>query len=205
MDGLAGILFRLAELERKLRSLVRLGRIEALDEATARVTVRTGELVTDWVPWLTQRAGADRSTWMPEPGEQVLLVAPEGDVARAVALPSIYQNSAGATSTDRDATRIIYADGTMVEYDRTQHRLFADVKGSAKILTTKHLDAEVGGDLDVEAAGTGRVKTAGLLELRSDTRLTISAPDVDIFGNSPATGDWEINLTNEGWVINNGP
>lgn len=48
--------YALAETERLLANLIRVGTVAALDAAAARVTVDVGGLTTDWLPWITGRA-----------------------------------------------------------------------------------------------------------------------------------------------------
>ena len=89
--------FRVTELERKLRNVVRPGRIFEVDTERTRVRVAydvdaEGEpIVTAWLPWLTARAGTVITWSAPSLGEQVLLLAPTGDLAQAFVLPAIYQ------------------------------------------------------------------------------------------------------------------
>ncbi|MDO5101492.1 MAG: phage baseplate assembly protein V [Lautropia sp.] len=115
--------YAVAELERLLANLVRVGVVAALDEAAARVTVDLGEVVTDWLPWVTQRAGATRTWSAPRPGEQVLVLAPYGDLAQAVVLPAIYQEAHPAPAASKDVEHVVFPDGSTVDYDSTAHRL----------------------------------------------------------------------------------
>jgi phage baseplate assembly protein V len=110
-----------AETERILANLIRIGVVTELDDTKARVKVRTGGIVTDWLPWLTHRASEDRSWWAPEPGEQVVVLSPYGDQSQAVVMPAIYQTAYPATADKRTIRRTIYQDGTVVEYDREAH------------------------------------------------------------------------------------
>lgn len=127
MDG-----FALAEIERALANLVRVGVVHALDEAAARVTVDLGDIVTDWLPWVTARAGATRTWSAPRPGEQVLVLAPYGDSSQALVLPAIYQDSHPAPSSSRNIERTVYPDGSVVEYDSSTHALSVTV-GSGSV------------------------------------------------------------------------
>lgn len=47
-----------AELMRLLANILRVGVVAEVNPITWRVRVRSGELVTDWLRWNTQRAGA---------------------------------------------------------------------------------------------------------------------------------------------------
>jgi len=110
-----------AETERILANLIRVGVITELDDAKARVKVRTGGIITDWLPWLTHRASEDRSWWAPEPGEQVIVLSPYGDQSQAVVIPAIYHTAYPAPADKRTIRRTIYQDGTVTEYDRENH------------------------------------------------------------------------------------
>lgn len=129
MDG-----FVLAEVERSLANLVRIGTVAELDEAQARVTVDLGGLVTDWLPWLTARAGATRTWSAPRPGEQVLVLAPFGDLAQAVVLPAIYQDAHPAPVVSRDREHVVFPDGSSVDYDSAAHVLTVTAGGGQVIV-----------------------------------------------------------------------
>lgn len=85
------------EASRRIANLLRLGTVaEVSTQGLARCRVRTGDLLTDWLPWLTLRAGGilgGLTWWPPVPGEQCLLLAPGGDLLQAVVLPGIYSDS----------------------------------------------------------------------------------------------------------------
>ncbi len=89
--------FRIAELERKVANIDRIGRIVEVDPDKALARVRYADdagkpAITGWRPWLTFRAHNDISWWMPEEGEQVLLHSPGGDLAQSVIQPGLYQD-----------------------------------------------------------------------------------------------------------------
>jgi phage baseplate assembly protein V len=109
------------------------GVIAQLDEANARVIVRAGGLTTDWLPWLTMRAGEDRTWWAPEPGEQVLVLSPYGDPAQAVVLPAIYQEAHPAPGSVKTTSRVEFKDGAFVQYDREGHHYHLDVPAGGSI------------------------------------------------------------------------
>lgn len=139
--------FTLADLERRLASLIRIGKVVQLDTAAARVRVESGGITTTWLPWLTTRAGADATWWAPEPGEQVLLLAPSGELAQAVVLPAIYQAAHPAPTDSQDKHRTQYSDGAALEYDRAAHQYRLDVPAGGSITlaigdTTLTLEAD---------------------------------------------------------------
>lgn len=128
----------MAEANRRLDTMVRVGRVVALDPAMARIKVQAGGNVTTWLPWTAGRAGPDRDWAAPEPGEQVLVLAPAGDLGQAVVVPGIYQARHPAPGDSPDVRRTVFKDGTVQEYDRAAHAHLLDLRacdGSARILT----------------------------------------------------------------------
>ena len=112
-----------ADLLRRLENLIRLGTVAEVDYPNARVRVTVSELRTDWLPWLTRRAGGDRDWWAPEVDEQVLVLAISADPAQSVVLPAVYQDAFPPPETDPDIRRILVADGADMSYNRSGHLL----------------------------------------------------------------------------------
>lgn len=120
--------FDVVELARRLANVIRAGTVAEVDTGDYRVRVRydTDEdgdpILTAPIPWLTGRAGADSTWWAPEVGEQVLLLAPSGELTEAFALPALYSTARPAPSGDADKCIARHADGALFEYDRENHR-----------------------------------------------------------------------------------
>ena len=118
-----------SELRRRIDHVARIAVVAAVDADAARLRARWGEgadgapALTGWLPWLAGRAGADAAWWAPEVGEQVLLIAPGGELAAALALPGLYSDSRPAPSSDPDASTRAHSDGASVLYDRGAHVL----------------------------------------------------------------------------------
>lgn len=133
------------ELARLLHNLIRLGTIAEIDHGDAmaapprpaRVRITTGELLTDWLPWLESRAGATRTWNPPTIGEQVVLLAPGGELAGAVVLGAINSNAYPAPSDDPNLTRWDMPDGAVIEYDHAASHLRASLPGSAAVTAPK--------------------------------------------------------------------
>lgn len=136
--------FRVSELERRLVNLLRRGVIAETDPANARARVRSGELLTAWLPWITTRAGGDRSWWAPEPGEAVMLLCPEGEPGLGVILPALYSTGAPAPAASADIHRTVHGDGSSVTVDRAAKRVVIDLPGDLVIRAggTIHVDAQ---------------------------------------------------------------
>ena len=102
------------EAARAIGMLLRTGTVSEVDHAQARVRFQTGDITTDWLPWFEQRAnGAEGNrTWRPPAvGAQGLMLAPGGELGRAVILPGMFSdampasgNAAGVVREDFNAT-----------------------------------------------------------------------------------------------------
>lgn len=138
---------------RRLSNVARYGTVAEADYTgvtagfpAIRVQLQDGEILSDWVPWFTPRAGKDRVWDPPEVGEVVMLLAPSGELANGVAIPGLFSN--GNANGDRAGLqRRTFDDGTVVEYDRESHKLFLDVKGDVRIKATGKIEIEAEGDL----------------------------------------------------------
>lgn len=111
-----------ADRDRQIGDIARMGVIESVDLAAARVTVAIGDLVTGPLPWLAMRAGSVKIWAPPSAGEQVLVIFPEGDIAAGVVLPGIYCED-NAAPTAEDLVWIEFADGSKVTFDHESHEL----------------------------------------------------------------------------------
>ena len=173
------VLQRLAELERRFANLILLTRICAVDTKQAKVQVQRGAITSDWLPWLTQRAGADKTYWAPSLGEQVLLLSPQGDFNQGVVLPALYQQHYAAPSQGDDSFDIHFADGAQFNYNRTTHTLSVNLPDtSATQITSKTL--AISGDVTI----TGNLKATGDI---SDKTRSMQA-DRDIYNTHKHAG-----------------
>lgn len=137
--------FEIAELQRQLNNLVRPGSITAVDASKARVRVKTGELTTAWLPWLTQRAGTGKNWWPPEVGEQVLLISPGGNPAQGFVLTGLYSTDKPAPSSDPNIETIVFKNGDSVTHNSSSGATALNVSGS--------LTVTAGGDISLAASG----------------------------------------------------
>lgn len=106
-----------ADLARRLDNLIRLGTIAAVDHARALCRVRSGGLLTDWLPWAERRAGTTRTWNPPTVGEQVLLLCPSGEPAAGIVLTGIYTDTHDQPSASADEHVTHYPDGARIAYN----------------------------------------------------------------------------------------
>ena len=173
------------ELHRLLANLIRTGRVDQVRVGTpgnpAACRVRTGDLLTTWVPWFAQAAGGSAQTrhWRtPALGEPCLLLAPGGDLAQAVALPGIYSSDMPQGAFDEDVERHDFSSSDFWQHRRSAGTLVVDIAqaitlnvGSSQLhitpsgttLTTPNLTAD-----SPQSAFTGSVKIGGVLIGKAD-------------------------------------
>ena len=110
--------FAISELQRKLANIVRIGIVEKVDYEKARVRVKIGEFLTDWLPWITSRAGEDRSWVPPSIDEQVVVLSPLGELSLGVVLAGIYQQKYPLHENKKDVNSLVFQDGSKLLYDK---------------------------------------------------------------------------------------
>lgn len=143
--------FAMAEGVRTAENAIRIGTVEELDADIARVRIKIGDLLTDWIPWLTHRAGNDVSWWCPSKGEQMLVLSPSGDLAQAVCVPAIYSDLIPANCRDPMKHVVTYEDGAVFEYDKTTHCLNITLPegGKVNIGADVHVDGNITSTKDI--------------------------------------------------------
>ena len=70
---------QLTEIMRLITNLIRTGVVTEVDRTNWLCRVKTGDLETNWINWLTLRAGNARTWWKPSEGEQVVLLSLGGN------------------------------------------------------------------------------------------------------------------------------
>ncbi|MEE9683351.1 phage baseplate assembly protein V [Lelliottia amnigena] len=108
---------QLTEIMRLITNLIRTGTVTEVDRDNWLCRVKTGELETNWINWLTLRAGNSRTWWKPSVGEQVVLFSLGGNLETAFALPAVYSNQFPPPSNSEDGNVTEYPDGGWFEYE----------------------------------------------------------------------------------------
>lgn len=201
---------RLGDLERRLCNIVHPGTIDEVDHEKARVRVKVGKNQTAWIPWVTGRAGGDRTWSAPEKGEQVLVLSPSGDLRQGYVLPSIYRKDYPANGDSGDVSRVTYKDGAVIEYDRENHAHAATIpsggKATVKVgdnasteITTDTITHKMGSDASAVIKGDSvKLNLGGIfVELTSSGvkikgNLTVDGAISQSGGNISSTGNWNL-------------
>lgn len=162
------------ELARAIRNMVRTGVVVETDLNAGRCRVQTGGIITDWLQWLTQRAGRARTWWAPSVGEQVLILAVGGELDTAFVLPGIFSDENPAPSASADAWHVAFPDGAVIEYEpKTSALTVSGIKTA-----------------DVTASGS-LTATVPVVTVKASTRITLDTPEV-VCTNKLITGSLEV-------------
>lgn len=176
----------LGDAIRRLENIVRIGIIHEINHNKARCTVQTGGIITTFLPWITLRAGADKTWDAPTIGEQCLVLAPSGELATAVVIYGIYSTQNPPPSTKPNIKTRHFEDGAMITYDTQTHNLKAILPsdGTAIITATGGItlngDTVINGNLSVSdnISATGTMQSAGSISSQGDvTAGNISLKD----------------------------
>lgn len=151
----------LQDISRLLRNMIRTGVIVEVDLDDGRCRVQTGGIVTDWLQWLTHRAGRSRTWWAPSENEQVLILAVGGELDTAFVLPGIYSDDHPAPSASADALHITFPDGAVIEYEPETSALTVNGIKTADVTASDSITA-----------------TVPVVLVKAATRITLDTPEV---------------------------
>lgn len=200
------IMYRVAELERRLNNILRMGKIEEVDYDKALCRVRSGGILTGWLQWKTERAMGEKTWWAPRIGEQVMIKSPCGDLAQGKVEMGYYQDDATPPASSPDIHRYEYPDGAFIEYDETTGTLTADVPGHINVKAAKTISAEAGEVLNLKsplintfgnvvgkghAGGTGTVTEKANRTIEGTLRVigSIECDAMKVNGDSNVSGN----------------
>lgn len=165
-----------AEQRRQTSNFIRLGTVAEVDVAQACIRVKTGELLSDWIPWLVPRTGATIEWSAPSVGEQGIVLCPEGDTTGAVFLRGLYSDAVPAPSQSASEHLVRYADGTSVQYNTTSHALNINMASGGNVTLTADAGVTINGDVQVNGSVTASIEVeANGIKLTQHTHSDVEA------------------------------
>ena len=129
--------FRSAEQDRRIANAVRAGVIDSVDLAAGRARVRLNEdgWTSNDLPWVELAAGAGLRTWSPPTvGEQILVLAPSGELAAGYILRGVNSDAHPAPAQDGQLTRAQWADGARDDYHAGDHVRTISVPAGGRVI-----------------------------------------------------------------------
>ncbi|WP_151994597.1 phage baseplate assembly protein V [Buttiauxella massiliensis] len=164
----------LNDLARLLRNIIRTGIVIDVDTVQALCRIETGGITTDWLHWLTPRAGRSRTWWAPSVGEQVLVLAIGGELDTAFILPGIYSDDHPAPSASADALHISFPDGAVMEYEPETGALTVSGIKTASVTAYESV-----------------VVTVPVVTVKASQKITLDTPEV-VCTNKLTAGTLEV-------------
>ena len=181
-----------ADMQRRLANVVRVGVVASVDLPNARCRVTIGDLQTAPLPFLAVKAGEDRTWHPPEVGEQVLVLAPSGELSAGFVLGGVYTTAYPAPSTSPEVAKMLFKDGSTATYDRALHSLTLDLPTSGSSLTVNingNATISATGNALVEADGNATVSAGSVARIEAGSQIQMVAPAVNITSTVTVSGD----------------
>ncbi|WP_019517263.1 phage baseplate assembly protein V [Sphingomonas sp. Mn802worker] len=150
------------DYQRLIGDIAREGSVVSVDLETATARIQLADdLVTGDLPWLSPRMGDTRVWSPPSVGEQVLVIAPESDIARGIIMGSLSSSARPQPARDKK-TLLDFADRALIGYDPTAHALTAYLPAGATIVLVADGGLNITGDLTIEGEirSTGKIVSA---------------------------------------------
>ncbi|MBF0751557.1 MULTISPECIES: phage baseplate assembly protein V [unclassified Pasteurella] len=170
-----------AEFNRRLDNLIRFGTIAEVDYATARVRVKSGQILTDFLPFITLRAGTTKTWSPPTVDEQCVILAASGEFTTACVLVGLYTQNSPSHSPDLHV--IQFTDDATIEYNQASGRLNVVGIKSAFINASEQIDifcptvnikgnVNINGSLSTSGTSTtkGNISTQGSVTAGGDIK-----------------------------------
>lgn len=127
---------RIVKLEEKVPNIVQTARVSGINASNGLVNVTfDDDLEIEGIPFLTMRAGTDKTYWMPSVNEMGILLSPDGNISKSVFLPAMNYSVNPVPETDPNISKRIWSDGTEESYNKTG-RVFSLTVGSSVIQIT---------------------------------------------------------------------
>lgn len=176
------IMQRIIELERRLERVeanrgasLRYGTItESNTGGSARVQLHDGEeMVSRAVRTLHRRTLKDKDQCLPDLGEQVAVLFAGQGMEEGCVLGAVYSGQDASPGEEQPMQFYRFEDGTVIFYDRVNHKFYADIKGDADVKILKNATVFVDENASVKVKGTADVQVEKDATIRSSQRLIL--------------------------------
>ena len=189
-----------ADLQRRLANLIKAGVVQSVDLPNARCRVTIGDILTAPLPFLSAKAGPDKTWHPPEVGEQVIVLAPSGELTAGFVLGGVYTTTNPPPSSSPDVSTMVFSDGATATYDRALHSLNLTLPASGSSLVvniTGNATISATGNALVEADGNATVSAGAVARVEAGSQIQVVAPTISLQGalshsggNASSTGTW---------------
>jgi phage baseplate assembly protein V len=122
-----------ADINRRIESLLRVGKVSDVDHAAGKCRVRTGGIETQHLPWMERREGTTNDWDPPTIGEQCLVLSPSGETAGGIVLLGVPSTAHPQPAHDENLCQRVFPDGATLRYDHAGHHYALTVPDGGSI------------------------------------------------------------------------
>lgn len=152
--------------------MLRYGNITEIDPQSgfARVTFTDDGIVSDWLQIVTRGAISDKDSFTFAINEQVACLMDEHS-EDGVILGALF-NSKSKSNVGDGISKILYSDGSFVQYNKNSNEYTIDVKGKINILASENIE----------------INSVSKVDIKSAAEISIEAPVIQLIGAVAVTG-----------------
>jgi len=175
------------ELYSIISNMIRVGKVTSLlpDGERAGVVFSDRDNTESYdLQVMVKNTKQNKDYWMPDVDEDVLCLFLPIGIEQGFILGSFYTRANAPEARTENVRRVKFSDGTLIEYDRQNHRLLADVKGDIELLATGNLTANIEGSASITVGGELTADVAG--------NSTITTPLLTVNGDMVVDGDVQV-------------
>nr|DAR64830.1 MAG TPA: baseplate assembly protein V [Caudoviricetes sp.] len=159
-----------ADNNRRIESIIRFGLIAEVDHAQAKARVKCGEILTDFIPFITMRSGTTKTWSPPTQGEQCVILAASGELTTACIITGLYTQNSPSHSADEHV--IEFPDGAKITYNHANSDLVVTGIKTASITAANQIDIDcptvnIKGNVNIdgEVTSTGDMIAGGISQM----------------------------------------
>nr|DAN73760.1 MAG TPA: baseplate assembly protein V [Caudoviricetes sp.] len=160
-----------ADNNRRIESIIRFGLIAEVDYAQAKARVKCGEILTDFIPFITMRSGTTKTWSPPTQGEQCVILAASGELTTACIITGLYTQNSPSHSADEHV--IEFADGAKITYNQSSGALVVTGIKTASITAANQIDIDcptinIKGNMNIDGkvTSTGDMIAGGISQMK---------------------------------------
>lgn len=162
-----------ADNNRRIESIIRFGLIAEVDHAQAKARVKCGEILTDFIPFITMRSGTTKTWSPPTQGEQCVILAASGELTTACIITGLYTQNSPSHSADEHV--IEFADGAKITYNQANSDLVVTGIKTANIKAANQINIDcptvnIKGNVNIDGnlSTTGTTTSKGAISTQSN-------------------------------------
>ena len=178
-DEIAILREELADIKRRLHGQVRLGKVTAVDVKEDRVTCISEGITQPDIPYLTFRAGEDKTYWLPSVGEVGLLVALSGEPANAFFMPGFFYTDMPAPENNENVALRVFRDGIEERIDTEAHSHTLKINTVKRVTNRSKVEDTVGSNKRL--ADTGKIQDVVATNMTELTAIVLNLIGAHIF------------------------